>query len=244
MNLGPLVEAIEAFRRGHGTFVVGLTGAVAVGKSTMAAALAPLLGDAVETVGSDGFLLPNSVLDARGLTLRKGFPETYDLAAMGRALCEVRAGPARFPVYSHVAYDIDETAARILDRPAVLIIEGLGLGLERPRRAGLIDCLIYLDADQSDLETWFTRRFLEFWEGAEHGPASFYARFRNLDREGAAGLAREVWRGINLPNLHDHIEAVRGVADIVAAKAADHSLESIETRTAPPRRWQSAQTSC
>ncbi|HEY5289952.1 MAG TPA: hypothetical protein VIJ59_07950, partial [Caulobacteraceae bacterium] len=55
----------------------------------------------------------------------------------------------------------------------------------------------------------------------------FYARFRALDRAGAEGVARAVWREINLPNLTQHIAPVRAHADLVVAKAADHSITRI-----------------
>ena len=96
--------------------------------------------------------------------------------------------------YSHVTYDLDPAGARTLTRPDVLLVEGLALGLDRPPAPGLIDCLIYLDADEADLEAWFVARFMDFWEAAANDPASFYARFRALDRAGAEGVARAVWR--------------------------------------------------
>ena len=230
MSLQALAAEILARRRGEGTFVVGLTGSVAAGKTTLASALAPALGEEVEIVSTDGFLRPNAELDARGLTLRKGFPETYDLAALARALEEVRRGAASFPIYSHATYDVDPGAARVIDRPPVLLIEGLALGLDRPPGPGQIDCLVYLDAAEADLEAWFAARFMAFWEAAEHDSASFYARFRNLDRAGAEALARQVWAGVNLVNLREHIAPLRVHADVVALKAADHSLASIVAR--------------
>ena len=70
-----------------GTFLVAIDGAVSVGKSTTAALLAQLLEVPpevldVRVVATDGFLFPNRVLDARGLSMRKGFPESYDHDAL------------------------------------------------------------------------------------------------------------------------------------------------------------------
>jgi type I pantothenate kinase len=225
-----LAQRILARRAGEGPFIVGVTGSVASGKSTLAARLETLLagrGGRVERVATDGFLLPNPVLDARGLTNRKGFPETYDLGALAAALGAVRWGLVRFPAYSHVTYDLDPAADRTLDRPDILIIEGLALGLDRPPRPGALDCLVYLDAKEAHLEAWFVARFMGFWEAAETDPASFYARFRSFDRLGAEALARAVWAGINLPNLRAHIAPVRAHADLVVLKGADHGILEI-----------------
>jgi hypothetical protein len=94
-------------------------------------------------------------------------------------------------------------------------------------RADPLDLLVYLDADEADLEARYVGRFLGFWEAAEHDPASFYARFRGMDRDAVTGLARRVWEGVNLPNLRQHIVRARPVADLVVRKGADHAISAI-----------------
>ncbi len=64
-------------------YVIGIAGSVAVGKSTFARILRALLSrwpahPRVDLVTTDGFLLPNRELEARGLLARKGFPGSYD----------------------------------------------------------------------------------------------------------------------------------------------------------------------
>ena len=223
-----LALEFDRFRGRRKVFIVGLTGAVAVGKSTLAAALRETLLAAarpltnVEIVSTDGFLRSNANLEAAGLALRKGFPESYDIGALRDALTRVRAGPTAFPGYSHHTYDVDPALARTLDRPAALIIEGLCL-----TRATPVDALIYLDADEADIETWFTDRLIGLWRAGLDDPASFYARFAHLDDAGVRQFAAEVWAGINRPNLHDHILPVRETADIIVRKAADHAISEI-----------------
>jgi type I pantothenate kinase len=226
-----------------GSMIVGVTGSVASGKSALAAALAPALGrlrgsQAIDLIASDGFLLPNAVLAARGLEMRKGFPETYDLAALAAALTGARVGPTHIPVYSHVTYDIDPSAARRIGPVSVLVVEGLALGLDRPPPRGaapLIDCLVYLEAAEADLEAWFVARFMDLWGAADGDPGSFYHRFRHLDAAGAEALARMVWREINLPNLRQHIGPVRAHADIVVRKGPDHRLAEVVRQDQPWR---------
>jgi type I pantothenate kinase len=53
---------------------------------------------------------------------------------------------------------------------------------------------------------------------------SFYARFRNMCETDAALFARQVWAGINLPNLREHIAPLKQQADILVEKSADHAL--------------------
>ncbi len=235
MSLDAVASAILARKTGDRPYMVGVTGSVASGKSTLARALVPLLaarGSAVETIETDGFLLPNAVLAERGLDVRKGFPETYDLQALASALTGLRLGPVTVPAYSHVVYDVDPSAARTVERGDIVLVEGLALGLDRPvppGAAALVDCLLFIDAAEADLEAWFVARFMRFWEAAADNPASFYARFRDRDRPGAEALARLVWTSINLPNLRQHIAPVRPYADLVVVKAADHAVSGILT---------------
>lgn len=113
----------------------------------------------------------------------------------------------------------------------MLLIEGLALGLSRPPSTDGIDCLVYLDAAEADLETWFVDRFVVFWEEAEHDPTSFYQRFRHLDRARVTEVAHQVWAQINLPNLRDHIAPVRTYADLVVVKGPDYAIVEIRPRS-------------
>lgn len=232
-DLTPLVRSLCERRAGKDVYIVGLTGAVAVGKSTLAAALKARIENwpdrpRVEIACTDGFLMANDELARRDLTARKGFPESYDAQAMRQALIAVRGGPATFPGYSHITYDIDAGVARTIDRPDVLIVEGLGLG--SPAWLMPVNCLIYLDAEEAAVEAWFVTRFVALWRAGQTDAASFYARFRDFTEEEARALARRVWEGVNLPNLHAHILPLRAVADIVAHKASDHGLDRIDIR--------------
>ena len=211
------------------TLLVGVTGSVAVGKSTLVAALKDALPPRTETVSTDGFLLPNAVLAQRDLLLRKGYPESYDTDALFAALAAARHGPVTVPGYSHAIYDVDPALARTIDRPDIFILEGLGFApLPDGRRAGdQLDTLIYLDANEADLETWYVARFLGFWRAAETDPTSFYAQFRTMAEPEAEAFARHVWHAINLPNLREHIVRARDSADIVVRKDADHGLELV-----------------
>ena len=111
-------------------FVIGVAGSVAVGKSTTSRILQALLArwpshPQVALVTTDGFLLPQRVLEARGLAERKGFPESYDVRRLVRFMADVKAGVAEVaaPVYSHLAYDIVPDERQIVRRPDIVIVE-------------------------------------------------------------------------------------------------------------------------
>jgi len=229
-SLDDVSELLRRMRPPEPPYIVGVAGAVAAGKSVFAAGLAAAIASwpdrpVVEVVSTDGFLLDNATLAARGLTLRKGFPESYDAAAMDASLAAIRAGAAEFPGYSHAIYDVDPRLARRIERPDVLIVEGLGLQ-RAPAETGL-DVLVYLDADEALLEAWFTERLIELWRAAENDPTSFYARFRTLNEDQAREFAANAWRRINLPNLRDHIILARDQAHIVVRKGEGHAIEAV-----------------
>src|SRR5690606_23933418 len=113
-------------------FVIGVAGSVAVGKSTTARILQALLrrwpsSPKVDLVTTDGFLYPNAVLTERGLMRRKGFPESYDRSHFVTFLADIKSGRdgVRSPVYSRLVYVVVPGDHAVVDRPDILVGEGL-----------------------------------------------------------------------------------------------------------------------
>jgi len=211
-----------------GAYIVTIDGAVSVGKSTTAALLAHQLGGRpdpldVRVVSSDGFLYPNAVLDARGLATRKGFPETYDDAALDAFVRAARTGVAelRAPRYSHETYDVLDDLD-VFAAPQVLVVEGL----HTARLAELVDLAVYVDADIDDVERWFVERFVEL----SAAPTGFYAAFAGWSRPRLEAFAHEVWASTNGPNLVDHILPNRDRVDVVVTKGPDHTVAAVTLR--------------
>ena len=222
-----LRPGIERCRAERVPFVVAITGSVAVGKSATAALLREQLagGDdplAVEIVSSDGFLFPNRVLDARGLSMRKGFPETYDRDAIVQFLADLKAGvpEIRVPLYSHEHYDVldEHQVVATVDVDAV-VVEGLHL----VGYGAAVDVAVYVDAEEADIERWYVERFLARCRSGDE----FYRQFAGFSDDEAVAFARQVWDAINRVNLHQHILPTREWADVVVEKAADHSVRRI-----------------
>lgn len=174
-------------------------------------------------MATDGFLLPNAELAARGLLARKGFPLSYDTDAINGFLADLRAGrTASVPVYSHATYDrVAGEMTRIDVRDVdVVIVEGVNA--LQPVLASAVDLAIYLSADEALVRSWYVDRFLEQIAAAEGDETSFYRGFTALDDDGRRALAEQVWEGVNLVNLVEHIEPTRANAHLVLFKGEGH----------------------
>lgn len=223
-------------------FVIGIAGSVAVGKSTVARILRDLLARWPETpnvqlVTTDGFLYPNAELERRGLSHRKGFPESYDRRALLRFVSQVKSGvpEVRAPQYSHLVYDIVPDQYTVVTSPDILIVEGLNVlqppSMKHPLAVSdLFDFSIYVDARSSDIEAWFVGRFLRLRDEAFRNPDSHFKRFAGLTDDEAQGVAVEIWRGINGPNLAENILPTRVRASLILRKESDHRVQKVLLR--------------
>lgn len=227
-------------------YIIGVAGSVAAGKSTLSRVMRALLSrwpntPKVELVTTDGFLYPNSVLQAEGLMDKKGFPESYDSASLLRFLSDVKAGTRNVaaPVYSHLTYDVIPGEFVKVDRPDILIVEGLNVllpgrapkdGRATPFVSDFFDFSIYLDATVADLEHWYVARFMRLRQTAFRDPRSYFRKYADLDDAAAEGVARDIWTRINLRNLNENILPTRARANLVLTKGTSHSIEEVELR--------------
>ncbi|RAV33448.1 type I pantothenate kinase [Corynebacterium heidelbergense] len=220
-------------------YIIGVCGSVAVGKSTTARVLQVLLqrwesSPRVDLVTTDGFLLPTAELSARRLLHRKGFPESYDQAALLRFVTRVKSGTPKVtaPVYSHEAYDRIPGEVVTVDRPDILIVEGLNVLQTGPTLmvSDLFDFSVYVDAHKDNIEDWYINRFLKLKNTAFQDPEAHFHHFARLTDAEATSVAREIWQTVNLPNLEENILPTRVRASLVLRKGADHAVQSIRMR--------------
>ncbi len=227
-------------------FIIGIAGSVAVGKSTTARVLRALLRrwpntPKVDLIATDGFLLPNAVLAREGMMEKKGFPESYDRPALSAFLADIKAGKRNVaaPVYSHLAYDILPGETITIDRPDILIVEGLNVlqtsrlprdGRVIPFVSDFFDFSVYLDADDAVIRQWYVERFRQLRDTAFRDPKSYFHRYADIDEEETERVAGGLWERINLVNLRENILPTRPRARLILSKGENHRIEQVALR--------------
>lgn len=227
-------------------YVIGIAGSVAVGKSTTARLLQALLSRwpehrRVKLVTTDGFLHSNNILNERRLMKKKGFPESYDMRSLVKFVSDIKSGADKViaPVYSHLSYDIVPHEQLIIEKPDILILEGLNVlqsGMDYPHEphhvfvSDFVDFSIYVDAPEELLQQWYVNRFLKFRQGAFSDPDSYFHNYSKLTTEEAIKVASNIWREINGLNLQQNILPTRERASLIMTKGINHTIESVRLR--------------
>ena len=143
------------------------------------------------------------------------------------------------PVYSHLVYDVMPDQPLLIERPDIVIVEGLNVlqpaklpkdGEAIPFVSDFFDFSIYIDAADDMIESWYVERFLRLRQTAFRDPASYFHRYAMLSEEEAVATGLSIWRSINLINLRENILPTRQRADLILRKGADHAVETVALR--------------
>jgi type I pantothenate kinase len=172
---------------------------------------------------------------------RKGFPESYDIGALLRFLSAIKAGQpnVKAPSYSHLTYDVLPDQFTVIDRPDILIFEGINVLQSRnlpadgkivPMVSDFFDFSIYIDAEESLIHSWYVNRFMRLRETAFKNPESYFHRYATISEDAARAIAEGLWHNINLKNLHQNILPTRPRADLILQKGPNHLTEKVALR--------------
>ena len=223
-------------------YIIGISGSVAVGKSTTARLLQLLLTryyPALKTqmMTTDGFIYPNAELERRKLMPRKGFPESYNMQMLRDFLRDVVSGKKDvvYPLYSQELSDIVPGQYGHVNQPDILIIEGINT-LQLPESGQLVtsdffDFSIYIDADEDLIEKWYMQRFKKIMKMKKDDPSNFYYDLANGPEEEAMQLAEETWQMVNLVNLRQYIAPTKERANLILHKVEGHLIDKIYLRS-------------
>lgn len=221
----------------HRPFMIGISGSVAVGKSTTSRLLQLLLSRAfphasVSLVTTDGFLYSNSILKQKNLMNRKGFPESYHMEGLLDFLDKMRNGEtSTIPIYSHEIYDILPNQGQTINSPDFLIIEGINIFQtghnDKLFIADYFDFSIYIDAEVNHIKQWYIERFKKLIDLAKRNTSNHYHRFSQMPLNEALAIAENTWKKINHKNLMENILPTRNRADLILHKDKNHKIDKI-----------------
>ncbi|MCD5448248.1 type I pantothenate kinase [Lactobacillus delbrueckii subsp. lactis] len=222
-------------------YIIGISGSVAVGKSTTARLLQLLLTRyypdlKTQMMTTDGFIYPNQELEKRKLMPRKGFPESYNMQMLRDFLQDVVSGKndVAYPLYSQELSDIVPGRYGHVEKPDILIIEGINT-LQLPESGQLVtsdffDFSIYIDAEEDLIEKWYMQRFKKIMKMKKNDPSNFYYKLANGPEEEALRLAEETWQMVNLVNLRQYIAPTKERANLILHKVEGHLIDKIYLR--------------
>ena len=227
-------------------FVIGIAGSVAVGKSTTARILQGLLSrwpssPKVDLITTDGFLLPNRILEEENLMERKGFPESYDLPPLLRFLSDIKTGKSSVeaPVYSHFTYDVMPGERIIVAKPDILILEGLNVlqtralpkeGEAVPFVSDYFDFSIYIDAKEEMISQWYLERFMKLRDTSFRDETSYFHHVSKMSTQEAEAMGLCLWETINRVNLRENIQPTRPRASLILHKGMNHLVDTVSLR--------------
>ena len=171
-DLKNLVDAIAAVPLRGGRRIIAIVGAPASGKSTLAERLSADIPNSC-IVPMDGFHRDNDDLSRHDLLLRKGAPETFDVAGfltIVRSLA--KQGEVDFPTFDRGKDCVVEQGGKILATDETILVEGNYLLLDEAPWRDLAKCWdfnVFLDVPLEVLEARLVQRWLD--NGYDHDGA-------------------------------------------------------------------------
>ncbi|WP_154017305.1 type I pantothenate kinase [Buchnera aphidicola] len=227
-------------------YIIGISGSVASGKSTMSHWLQIVLKNyfvkkRVSVVTTDNFLYPNKILHFLGLMQNKGFPKTYDVKSLVNFFLDIKFGISNkivIPVYSHLQNDIVFNRSAIVKNSDIFIIEGLHIfnpDFYKQKNvnffvSNFFNFSMYIDVDNLLLEDWYLNRFLKLKYISKFFTNSFFNIYSKISDKTVKNIAIKIWYDVNFKNLEKNIILSKKYTNFVIKKNFDHSISSVSLR--------------
>ena len=185
LKLETIAEDVLRRAEGKSRFIIAIAGPPGAGKSTLADALCDALlarGETAAVLPMDGFHMDNGILEERGLLLRKGAPETFDVRGFLDIVSAVRKGGQEVlvPVFDRSREIAIASARAIAPETRFILAEGNYLLLNEAPWTALsdnFDLTIFVGPSVAVLEERLRNR----WQGYGLDAAAVHAKLFEND---------------------------------------------------------------
>lgn len=132
------------------TYVVGIAGGSASGKTTIVEQLQRRFGDQLEVIGHDCYYYAHDEMPYEDrCQLNYDHPEAFETKRMVEDVLALKAGKSVMrPVYDYTVHNRSRETALVLPKP-ILVLEGI-LVLEDSRLRDLMDLKVFVDTDADE----------------------------------------------------------------------------------------------
>ncbi|WDR80531.1 type I pantothenate kinase [Candidatus Purcelliella pentastirinorum] len=225
-------------------YIIGITGSVASGKTTLAQTikifLKKYLKKKITNISTDNFLYSNKKLEKKKITHKKGFPESYNFKNLMKFLQKVKLKKEKIkiPKYSHLNYDIIKNKHIKINKTDILILEGLNIlqiksyqqqkNKQKKILSDLINFSIYVHAPEKFLKKWYKDRLLNLYKNRNQYKECFLKKFNNLTKKELFNQLTLIWNTINKLNLTKNILPTKERATLILNKTYNHKINKIK----------------
>lgn len=203
--------------------IICVTGNISSGKSTLAKKMAVIYQQffpalSVSAISTDDFLLSNKELKHKNIFNKKGFPISYNNKLIHQFISSISNKESFFlPLYDHELNDINSQKIMLLDKPDIIIIEGV-IALQ-PEFRSISSCSIFLNIDLATNYSWFLNRCLNLK----------LPQFYGLSVNKFIKVAQRTWNNIDMKNYFENILPLKYKADVQIKLNNKHKITNITT---------------
>ncbi len=191
-------------------FIIGITGAMGVGKSTFTNHLTTYLQKylpedvIISSINTDSFLYDNNTLNKHNLMKKKGFPESFNQKLFYDFLINLKKNENnsyKLPVYSQLIKDIDQNQISIIKKSNIYILEGINLFFPYNNIVpiDLLNMSILLKMNQKDIKKQCIKRFNNALYNHKNNPSDYFDLLKLKNKKAIATYRNSLWNDINKP---------------------------------------------
>jgi len=209
--------------------LLGITGGVAAGKSTLGRYVQQFLIENLPKyrtvmISTDSFIFSNAYLQSKSLLQRKGFPESFawqDLKKFIEQIKGRRHSKYKIPLYFHEKKDIVAGCLNIIEQADIYIVEGINLLFNYIDKDNVfclrdyLDFSIYLNTNVTIAKQRAVHRFHLACQQTQNQSIPYFDSLKALSSSQLTQYIENLWENINTSILNNYIAPHRDDVDMV-----------------------------